>query len=82
MGLKGRLKRLERLAEGKMIAIPQQDGSADALVNVMKRLGAGEEAPPEHPLLEAARNSSDRWWRESLYAVNEDIATPVPDLSE
>jgi len=74
-----------------MIAIPQQDGSvakfpqsasADALMNVMKRLGAGEEAPPEHPLLEAARNSSDRWWRESLYAANEDITTPVPDLSE
>ncbi len=74
-----------------MVAIPQQDGTlakfpqsaaTDAYVNVMDRLGAGDEAPPEHPLLEAARNSSDPWWRSSVYAVGEEITAPIPDLSE
>ena len=91
MGFRDKLKRLERLAEGEMIVIPQQDGTvakfsrsaaADALTNFFDRLGAGEDAPPEHPLIEAARNSSDPWWRESLYSVNEDITAPIEDLSE
>ncbi len=91
MGFRDKLKRLKRLAEGEMIVIPQQDGTvakfpqsaaADALVNFFDRLGAGEDAPPEHPLIEAARNSSDPWWRESLYSVNEDITNPIEDLSE
>jgi len=51
-----------------MIAIPQTDGTVkrfpqsagmDAFMNLMDRSGAGEDAPPEHPMIEAARNSSD-----------------------
>ena len=91
MGFRNQLKRLERLAEGEMIVIPQQDGTvakfprsaaADALVNFFDRLGAGEDAPPEHPLIGAARNSSDPRWSGSFYAVNEEITALVEDLSE
>jgi len=35
-------------------------------------LGAGEDAAPEHPLLEAARNSSDPLWSQSVYAEDPD----------
>ncbi len=89
--MRSRLRRLERRAEGEMIFIPQQGGPpakfpqsayADAYVNIMERLGAGEDAPPEHPLIQAARNSSDHWWRNSVYATDEDITAPIPDLSE
>ena len=91
MGFRDKLKRLERLAEEEMVSIPQQDGtvakfpqsaSADAVLNFFDRLGAGEDAPPEHPLLAAARNSSDPWWRNSFYAVDQDVAAPIEDLSE
>jgi hypothetical protein len=91
MGLRDKLKRLERLSEGEVITIPQQDGSVarfpqsaarEAYSNVMTRLGAGDDAPPEHPLIEAARNSSDPWWCGSVYAVDEDITAPIEDLSE
>jgi hypothetical protein len=88
---RGRLTRLERLAEGEMIAIPQQDGTVakfppsaakDAYLNLMARMGAGEDAPAEHPLMEAARNSTDGWWSTSLYATDGDLTAPIPDLSE
>jgi hypothetical protein len=93
VGIKGRLKRLERLAEGEMLIIPQQDGTvarfpqsaaADAYVNFFDRLGAGEDAPPEHPLIEAACNSSDPEWRGSFFAVEDpdEWTKPVQDLSE
>jgi hypothetical protein len=91
MGFRGRIKRLERKAEGEVIAIPQQDGTEakfphsalrDAVTNLFDRLGAGEYAPPEHPLSKAARNSSDPWWRESIYAADEDVTAPIEDLSE
>jgi hypothetical protein len=46
-------------------------------------LGAGEDAPPEHPLLEAARNSSDPLWSQSVYAEDPDEwIEPIEDLSE
>jgi hypothetical protein len=91
MGIRDKLKRLERRAAGEVVSIPQQDGTAkkfphsallDAYSNFFDRLGAGEDAPPEHPLAEAARNSSDPWWRESIYAADEDVTAPIPDLSE
>jgi hypothetical protein len=41
----------------------------DAYMNLMERLGVGEDAPPEHPLIEAARNASVREWSESFYAI-------------
>jgi len=86
------IKRLERAAEGEMIVIPQQDGAAarfpssaarDAYANLMERLGAGEDAPPEHPLIAAARNSSDPWWSQSFYAEDpEEWTEPIEDLTE
>jgi hypothetical protein len=92
MGLRGRLRRLERAAEEQMIVIQQQDGTVrrfpqaagmDAYMNLMERLGAGEDAPPEHPLIEAARHSSERGWSESFYAmIGEGWTDPVEDLSE
>jgi hypothetical protein len=92
MGLRGKLRKLERDAREEMIEIPQQDGTVkrfphsagkDAFMNAWGRLGAGEHAPPEHPLIVAARNSSEPEWSESFYACNDEGWTdPVEDLSE
>ncbi len=92
MGLRGWLKRLERDAREGMIGIPQQDGTVkrfpqsagmEAFINLMDRMGAGEDAPPEHPLIEAARNSSEPEWSQSFYATNSEGWTdPIEDLSE
>jgi hypothetical protein len=92
VGLRGWVKRLEHAAREEMIEIPQRDGTVarfprsagmDAYMNLFDRLGAGEDAPPEHPLIEAVRNSSDPKWSESFFAVNDEGWTdPVEDLSE
>jgi len=93
VGLRSFVKRLERLSEGKVIFIPQRDrtvkkfpqsAARDAFINLMDRMGAGEDAPPEHPLIAAARNSSDPWWANSIYAIEDPAAhvAPVEDLSE
>jgi len=92
MGFRDKIRRLERAAEGEMIAVPLGDGtvrrfpasaSKDAYSNLLDRLGAGADAPPEHPLLEAARNSSDGWWAQSSYAEDPDQwIQAVEDLSE
>jgi hypothetical protein len=91
--LRGWLRRLERQSEGEVITIPQQDGTVakfpqsaarDAMANSFDRLGAGDDAPPEHPLIEAARNSSDPKWTGSFFAVNNPVhwIEPIEDLSE
>jgi hypothetical protein len=56
----------------------------EAFVNVMDRLGAAAEAPPEHPVIEAARNSSAPEWAASFYDVGDPDAwvMPVQNLSE
>jgi hypothetical protein len=92
VGLRNKLRHLERAAEKKMIVIPQLNGtvrrfpasaSRDAYLNLMDRMGAGKDAPPEHPLLKAARNSSDTRWAQSVYAEDPDEwVQPAPDLSE
>ena len=93
MGLRDKLRRLEREARGEMIEIPQRDGTVarfpqsagmDAFINLMDRLGAGEGAAPEYPLIAAARNSSEPKWAHSIYAVEDPEAhvAPVEDLSE
>jgi hypothetical protein len=93
MGLRDRLKRLEKQADGETVAIRQKDGTVvrfpagadgEAFVNLMSRLGAGEDAPPEHPLIAAARNSSDPKWSGSFVAAEdpERWVLPVEDLSE
>jgi hypothetical protein len=93
VGIRGRLRKVESAAEEKMIVIPQRDGTVrrfpaeegmKAYMNLMERLGAGVDAPPEHPLIAAARNSTDLEWSQSFYAVNdpEEWVQPVEDLSE
>ena len=86
--MRGRLRRLERLAEGTVVAIPQPDGPParfpegalkDAYVNAFRR-GCGEDLP-EHPLSSAARNSPDPQWRDSVVAGPEEVPGHVEDLS-
>lgn len=88
MGLGDQLKRLERLAQGEMITIPQTDGTVKkfppsdlelAYLNFMARMGGGDEAPPEHPLLVAARNSTDPKWSGSFFATTGDVMTEPPE---
>jgi len=77
----------------RKISISQKDGTVrrfpqsaglEAFINLMNRLGAGEKAPPEHPMIEACRNSSDPKWAESFYAANDpgEGVKPIEDLSE
>ena len=92
MPLWRRLRNLELAAEWEMIAIPQLDGTVarfpqtagmEAFLNLMDRMGAGEDVPPEHPLIAAARNSSGPKWANSIYAVEGARWTEqVEDLSE
>ena len=89
--MRAKLRRLERLAEGNVVSIPQRDGTVkrfpesaieDAYLNLCARMGAGDDAPPEHPLLEAARNSTDPEWSGSIFATAENATAPFEDLSE
>jgi hypothetical protein len=91
--LRAELRRLRGTAEGEKVAIPQRDGPPKlftkqdmkyAFVNVVARGGAGEDAPPEHAVLEAVRNSSDPEWINSFYFVEdpEKHTQSVEDLSE
>ena len=86
-----RLRNLERAAEAELIVILQLDGTVarfpqsageDAFMNLMDRLGTGDAAPPEHPLIAAVRDSSEPEWSESFYAAGEAWTTPIEDLSE
>jgi hypothetical protein len=87
----GRLRsRLEREAEGEMVAGPKKDGTAkrfpqsapqESFVTNMKRLRG--EGVPHHPLGVAAAESPDPEWSRSFYsAAWTDIVAPVEDLSE
>jgi hypothetical protein len=80
---------MQREASGT-VSIPQADGTharfterelADAyLVALGRELGSSHE---DHPLCQAARNSPDPKWRESVYAGPEKAPAEVPpDLSE
>ena len=81
MALRDRLRRLEHAAEEETILIPQRDGTVkrfppssgeEALINLMMdRLAAGEDATPEHPMIEAVRNSSEPKWAGSVCAAND-----------
>jgi hypothetical protein len=97
MGLRDRLKKLQRGAEEDMIVIPQKDGTIkkfpkeaayDAFMDNMARLRASHKGadlaslPPEHPLTTAAINSSDPTWHGSFFAVHVDPDEEIPDLSE
>ena len=90
MGIRDRLRRLERESKGDTVAVPQPDGPPakfptsalqDSFVVNMKRL-RGEDVEP-HPLGAAAARSPDPEWHKSLYAASwVDVVRPVPDLSE
>ena len=90
MGLRNRLRRLEREAEGGMVFVPQEDGTVkrfpqgalqESFVMNMKRL-RGEDAKP-HPLGVAAARSPDPEWHKSFYSAGwVDVVRPVEDLSE
>jgi hypothetical protein len=56
----------------------------EVYTNLMDRFGAGEDAPPEHPLIAATWNSSDPKWSQSFFAVNDpdEWIQPVEALSE
>ncbi len=95
MGLRDRLRRLQRCAEGPIVSIPQRDGTVkrfperdlgpafvDALDRELGKKGLRHDPEqPEHPICAAARNSSDPEWGDSLY-VQERPEEHVPDLSE
>jgi hypothetical protein len=82
MGLRDRLKRLEKEAEGEMVFVPQKDGTvarfpqsacAEALVSLIDGR--------DHPLAAAARNSPDPEWAGSFYN-SRPIDPDAEDLSE
>ena len=89
MGLRDRLRKLVRNADGEIVTIPQRDGPpakfpqsalADAYVSSVRR-ACGEDVP-EHPLSAAARTSSAAEWRDSVVAGPEEVPPPPEDLSE
>ena len=90
MGLRDRLRRLEREAEGEMVFVPQKDVTVrrfpqsalqESFVTNMQRL-RGEDVP-HHPLAVAAAQSPDPGWSRSLYsAAWTETVAPVEDLSE
>ncbi|CAA9468760.1 MAG: hypothetical protein AVDCRST_MAG02-3450 [uncultured Rubrobacteraceae bacterium] len=90
MGLKDRIRRLEKEAEGEMVLVPQKDGTVrrfpqsalqESFMTNMRRL-KGEDVP-HHPLGVAAAESPDPEWSRSFYsAAWTDIVAPVEDLSE
>ena len=94
MGLRNRLKRLERVSKAEMVSIPQLDGSIarfprsalkEAFLRNMDFLHAranGEEPPEPHPLQLALWNAAQpEPWHETYYDLIEDSG-PVEDLSE
>ena len=90
MGLRDRLRRLEREAEGEMVFVPQKDGTMkrfpqsalqESFMVNMQRL-RGEDVP-HHPLGVAVAESPDPEWSQSFYSAEwPAIVAPVEDLSE
>ena len=90
VGLKDRLRRLEKEAEGEMVFVPQKDGKVkrfpqsalqEAFITNMRRL-RGEDVP-HHPLGVSAAESPDPEWSRSLYSAEwTAIVAPAEDLSE
>jgi len=83
VGLRARLRRLEKGAREEMIEIPQKDGtvarfSQSVAAEAFLSLCEGR----EHPLLEAARASSDAAWSEGVYSTVPTELRNIEDLSE
>ena len=78
-----RLRHLEAAAEAEMIAIPQCDGTVarfptEVAMEALLALLDGR----DHPLAEAARNSSEPNWQASFYNAFPIDKSKVPGLSE
>jgi hypothetical protein len=95
MGLRGRLKRLERDARKEMVEIPQRDGTVkrfpqSALMEAFLYLvdvACGEASATAEPkIFGALRNAREpaQKWMGSFYFDPAEFPTvePVPDLSE
>jgi hypothetical protein len=95
MGLRGRLKRLERDARREMVEIPQRDGTVkrfpqSALMEAFLYLvdvACGEASATAEPkifgALRNAREPAQKWMGSFYFDPAEYPATePVPDLSE
>ena len=90
MGLRDRLRRLERETEGETVLVPQGDGTVkrfpqgalrESFMTNMKLL-RGEDVP-HHPLGVAAAESPEPEWSRSFYsAAWTDVVAPLEDLSE
>ncbi len=85
MGLRSWVKRLERLSEGEVIVIPLRDGTVarfpqSVAAEAFLALCEGR----DHPLLQAARNSSDLSFSSfaSVYATDPTEMRNSSDLSE
>lgn len=81
--LRGWIKRLERASREEFIEVEQPDGTAARF----PQSAAGEAfvclcEGRDHPLLAAARNSSDPKWSESAYATAPHTLDNLSDLSE
>ena len=82
MGLRDRLRRLQREAEGEMICVPQRGGTAarfppEAGMEAIVALTEGR----DHPLAQAVRASPDPQWQRTFYNAFP-IDPDIPDLSE
>lgn len=81
--MRGWIKCLERVAGRELVEIPQRTGPArrfprEAVEEAFIALCEGR----DHPLLDAARSSSDPEWSEGVYATDPATLRDVPDLSE
>ncbi len=95
MGLRGRLKRLEREARKEMVEIPQRDGTLKsfprgALMEAFLYLldvECGDALPTEEPeifgALRNAREPAQKWMGTFYFdPADNPPAEPMPDLSE
>jgi hypothetical protein len=82
VGLRGRLRRLERESRGEFIEVPQKDGTVKRFpqsegVEALLSLIEGR----DHPLAQAARESADPEWANSFYSAFP-MDQDAEDLSE
>jgi hypothetical protein len=82
VGLRDKLKRLERASRSEMIEVRQHDGTTarfphSAAADALLALTRGD----DHPLAIAARNSPDPEWTNSFYSA-EPMDPDAEDLSE
>jgi hypothetical protein len=83
LGLRGRLRRLEREAREDMIEVLQPDDTvkrfpASDCADALLALTNGR----DHPLAEAVRNSPDPDWQKTFYNMHPLNRDEILDLSE